>query len=476
MFGGASDLYKNRFHTALDQLDYDKDDYVYYPDVIRRRWIWHQPIGGPTFSGSDIPAISGQSGASQVLKFRIANNTVTDPTSYRLYFKCYVGDADGNGGVSACKTALANYAHSVFSQLTVRMTGSSSSVIEQVPSYNIFCSMLYQFYSTNYVQKFHATLEGYSTTNSQRVWYGRSFMLPLNVGFFMNLRKYIPNFCLPFLEIDFLMETCARATCQETPGTATGATPYYYINNCQLINSEVEVTTQFVDEMRERIAIKDATGQRVRLDFTSWASMSFQVAGGTTGLFKYLVAGNFVGLRKIMFGQINNTFNDAQTSASGNGLDRINSFSQSGLGSYRIQIGGKYFPDQDIYINNSGTTSTTALTTDVAQAAFFNMYAMGCQNNNWSDIIQNWGPAESFGIGGDNPGYNRDNDYVFLLSTEFDDSGLPILIDNINSGPLSLVLNYTLAVPTGGVTVYMFVNYHQAIEIYPGNRATIIQG
>lgn len=484
MFGGATDLYKNRFHSEFAQLRYDVDDYVYYPDVVRRRWMWHQPVGGSNFSGGDYVTggVGAVGGVSQKCQFNIPNNTVTDPTSYRFNFKCYVGDAGGAG--AAGTAALANYAHSVIQQLTVRFTGSASTIIEQVPAYNIFCSMLYQFYSTNYVAKFHNMLEGYSLTNSQRAWNGRSFMLPLNVGFFMNLRKYIPNFCLPYLQIEFLMANVSQVIVQKTVATAPGATPYYYIGNAQLITSEVEVTTEFIDSVREKISMGQTAQEEVRLDFTSWTYMSFQVAANVTGVNRYLLTGNFVGIRKVMFGQILNGINTAATTNSSQvlGGDQINSFSLAGLGGYRLQIGGRYFPDQEVYVNNGGTSSTTALTTDVSQAAFFNMYAIGAQNNNWSDYIQDWSPADTYSSGAD-----LSTDWVFLISTEFDDSGLPILTDMINTGPLALVLNYSTGAGTPGapttttntntgVTVHVFVNVHRAIHIYDGNRATIVEG
>ena len=476
MFGGATDLYKNRFSSELEQLKYDVDDYVIYPDVVRRRWMWHQPVGGAVFSGTDFPSGSttaGVAGVSQKVQFNIPNNTVTDPTSYRFNFKCYVGDNTGVG--SAGTTALCNYAHSVINQLTVRFTGSASTIIEQVPSYNIFCSMLYQFYSSNYVVKFHSALEGYNLTNANRAWNGRSFMLPLNVGFFLTLRKYIPNFCLPYLQIEFLMETVGRACCQKTVGTNVSAAnlPYYYINSCQLIVSEVEVTSTFVDDMRMKVSQGQTADTEIRLDFTSWTFMSFQVPAGTTGQSRNLLTGNFVGIRKVMFGQIVNGIVVTGTSGSALNLgnDGINSFNLNNLQSYRLQIGGRYYPDQEVYLNYGQTASSTALTTDVSQGVFFNMYAIGCQNNNWSDFIQSWNSSDTF-----TSGVEQSTDFVMIISTEFDDSGLPVLTDMVNSGPLALVLNYGLAVPTNGVTVYVYVNTHRAIHIYDGNRATIIEG
>lgn len=502
MFGGATELYKNRFHAELDQLKYDEDDYVYYPDVIRRRWMWHQPVGGNVFSGADFtPGQSGVGGVSQKLQFNIPNNTVTDPTSYRLYFKCYVGDSAGgtwNTGSSA-SCALANYAHSVFNQLTVRFTGSASTIIEQVPYYNVFSSMIYQFYTTNYVQKFHNSLEGYSpcvrgasasaaSSNALRAWNGRSFMLPLNVGFFMNLKKFIPNFCLPYLQLEFLMETNSRALVQQLPYNASGgstgavaaASSIYYINSCQLIVSEVEVTSDFINEMREKISAGQTAQAEVRLDFNSWTYMSFQVPAGTTGVTRNLLTGNFVGIRKVMFSQMYNNviatsaaYNSPFTNAAylTNGADQINSFVLGGLQSYRLQIGGRWYPDQEIYVNYGSSSSTNSLNCDMAMGQFFNMFAVGCQNNTWSDIIQDWGPSDAW-----LSGVNTSTDFVMILSTEFDDAGLPILTDYINSGPLALLLNYGTAVQTGGLTVNVFVNVHRAIHIYDGNRATIVEG
>ena len=475
MFGGATDLYKNRFHSEFDQLKYDTDDYVCYPDVVRKRWMWHQPVGGSVFSGGDFPTAStsaGVTGVSQKIQFNIPNNTVTDPTSYRLNFKCFVGDNTGIG--AAGTTALCNYVHSVIQQLTVRFTGSASTVIEQVTNYNVFCSMLYQFYSTNYVLKFHSAIEGYNTTNANRTWNGRSFAIPLNVGFFITLRKYIPNFALPYLQIEFLMETCARATCQKTVGTATGVLPYYYLNSCQLMCVEVEVTSTFIDSVREKISMGQTAEQEIRLDFASWTGMSYQVAAGTTGDYRFLITGNFTGIRKVMFGSIINNLTPStggNGTASNLGCDNINAFNLNGLQSYRIQIGGKYYPDQPVYVNYAGTSSTSSLTTDVSQSIFFNMYAMGVQNNNWTDYVQSWNAGDTF-----TAGVEQAADFVFLLSTEIDDAGLPNLIDMINSGPLAMVTSYSTAVPTNGVTNYVYLNVHRAIHMYEGNRCTIVEG
>ena len=473
MLGGSSDLYKNRYHAEYDQLKYDRDDYVYYPDVLRRRYAWMQPQGGATFSGQDFPYASttaGVTGVSSKLTFQVPTGVVTDPTSYAINFRCYVGDNGGMG--SAGTTALCNYAHSVFNQITVRFVGSSSSQIEQVQSYNIFSSMLYLFYGTNYVAKIQASNEGYNLTNATRAWNGRSFMLPINLGFFLTLRKYIPGPVLPLMQIEMVMESNARATCQKTVGTAVGTNPYYFINSAQLIYSIVDVTLDFDNKLREEINDGAEAMEPVRLDFVSWINFSTQIAAGLVGEQKYLVSGNIPGMRKIMFSLIQNLIGSGTGTATNLGNDTINSFNQNNLQGYRIQIGGTYYPEQSIYVNQGQTTSTTALSTDVSQAYYFNMLAMGVRHNPWSDLNMSWGSSDSFNGSGSDIG----TQWVYLLPTEIDDAGLPTLTDTTGSAPLTMVWNFGAAVPTNGVTANIFVNVHRCLHLFPGNQVRLIEG
>lgn len=469
MFGAATDLYKNRFEPAFRQLDYEADDYVIYPDVMRRRWMWHQPYGGGTaYSGPDYNAgtISGApASTANRFQFQLPANTFTDPTSYRLYLKINVGASD-TGTTPTAVAALCNYAHSVINQVTVRFTGVTSALVDQMLDYNVFSNMLYKFYATNYVQKFHASMEGYNTTASSRQWAGKSFMLPINCGFFTSLKKYIPNAVLPIILIEFLMEQNSRAVMYSTAPTGTGS-KMFWVTQPQLIVSEIEVLPEYLDELRAKISEGQSMGKPIRLDYTSWTAFKVSIASGISGDVRSLLTGNFVGIRKIMFGQL------SQSPPSAGTTDYLNTFLIDNLNNYRIQIGGRYFPDQPVYVNQSGSTSTNANASDSAMAAFFTMFSVGNQNNPFIDYIQSYPNTST--QGGDT------SDWVFLLSTDFDDAGLPYIKDQVNSGPLSLITNYNPAVnsgtsTTGGLTIYVYLNNHRAVHIWEGNRVDIVEG
>ena len=503
MFGPVTDLYKNRLHAEYDQLSYSEDDYVVYPDIICRNWMWHQPIGGSgSYSGPDFPSATGISTAQKV-QFNIANNNFTDPASYRLYCVCTTGvygqTPSTNTGVNG-QWCLSNYAHSMINQLTVRFTGTSSTVVEQVTNYNIFSSMWYQFYTTNYVQKIQASLEGFNTTGASRKWNGRSFMLPLNVGFFLTTRKYLPNIVLPIIQIEFLMERNAVAMYAYAPATATAGstasngTGYYYITVPMLVTKEITVNPEKIDNLRREIAERQQEGNPIRLDFTSWTGLTFNVAASVGGLSRTLITGNFVGIRKVMFAMLNTTPSITNTSGTETvgvsdtapNIDQINSFTlggwtsptntsnvplgNTGLQSYRIQIGGRYFPDQEIYVN--GTNASTQVASDSSLAYFMNIDSVGSNYNGWADIYQSWEITNS---GTDITNASNTN-WVFLLSTEFDDAGLPVKADMINSGPLSILQRFAANTPAVNLTTYVFVNYNRCIHIYEGNRCEVIDG
>lgn len=472
IFGGGSDLYKNRYETQYDQLKYWEDDYVIYPDIVNRTWSYQNVIGGSTFGSVPSNSTSGITGVVQRMQFNIPSGPCADPSSFRVLFQVYVGDNTGAG--SAGTTSLCNFASSVFNQLNVRFQGSSSGVVEQNIYYNYFCSMLYQFYSTNYLTKIAGTLEGYNATNANRAWNGRQMAVPINAGFFQNLRKYIPLFALPLLQIEFLMENNLNATCQKTIGTATGVAPYYYVTNPRLIYSTINVTSGFMDEVRQKISTAQTEEMPMRLDYTAWMPLSFNVPSGTTGAFTAILSGNLIGLRKFMFGLVTPSIGGSGgtgangTTANG-GCDVLNTFANSGLQNYRLRFNGRYYPDLPVEINQGGSGTTTALSVQGAMGYYFNLYATGQHNAYWTDVNSAWLSSDTF-----TSGIDQSPNYIYMISSEFDDAGLPELINATNAGPLNLELNF-ISATANQTTVIAFANNHRSIHLFEGNRVTIVE-
>ena len=469
--GGVSDLYKNRYETEYDQLKYHEDDYVIYPDVVNRQWSYQNTIGGSIFGSIPTGSTSGITGVVQRLQFNIASGSTADPSSFRVIFQVFVGDNTGAG--SAGTTALANFANSVFNQLNVRLQGSSSGTIEQNIYYNYFCAMLYQFYSSNYIAKISGTLEGYNATNANRAWNGRQVCVPINAGFFQNLRKYIPLFALPLIQIEFLMESSGNATCQKTIGTATGTAPYYYISNPRLVYSSVNVTSNYIDETRQKISVAQTENMPIRLDYTAWVPLSAQIPSGSSGSYTAIMSGNMVGARKLLFGLVTPSIGGSGgTGANGTtanqGCDVINTFANGGLQNYRIRVNGRYFPDLPVEVNQGGSGTTTALSVQGAMGYYFNVYASGQHNAYWSDTNMAWLSSDSF-----TSGIDQSPNYIYMLSTEFDDAGLPEIMNSTNSGPFNIELSFITAT-TVVYNLLAFINNHRSIHLFEGNRVTVI--
>lgn len=472
IFGGASDLYKNRYETQYEQLEYHKDDYVIYKDVVNRQWTYQNTIGGSIFGSVPANSTSGITGAVQRLQFNIASGSTADPSSFRVIFQAYVGDNTGAG--SAGTTSLCNYASSVFNQLNVRMQGASSGTIEQNIYYNYFCSMLYRFYSTNYSTQILGSIEGYNTTNANRAWNGRQMCVPINAGFFQNLRKYIPLFALPLLQIEFVMESSLNATCQKTIGVGTGVAPYYYILNPRLIYSSVNVTSSFIDETREKISVAQTENMPIRLDYTAWVPLSAQIPSGSTGSYTAILSGNLVGARKILWGLTTPSIGGsggtgANGTAANLGADVLNTFYVGGLQNYRMRVNGRYFPDLPVEVSQGGTSSTTALSVQNAMSYYFNLYASGQHNSYWTDVNMGWLATDTF-----TSGIDQNPSAVYMLSTEFDDAGLPEIISSANSGPFNLELNF-MATTAAVYNLLAFVNNHRSIHLFEGGRVTIVE-
>jgi hypothetical protein len=471
-FGGATDLYKNRYQTQFDQLKYEEDDYVCYPDVLDRNWLYYSPVGGSIFGSIPTASTSGITGAVTRLQFNIPSGSTADPSSFRVLFNVYVGDNTGAG--SSGTTSLSNSASSVFTQLIVRLQGNSGGIIEQNIYYNIFCNMLYQFYSTNYLTKIAGTLEGYNTTNANRAWNGRQMVLPLNAGFFQNLRKYIPLFALPNMQIEFLMEQAANATCQKTVGTAQGTASYYYIANPRLMFSSVDVTSNFIQDMREKISMAQTEQIPIRLDYTAWTPLQQQIPSGTSGNYTAILSGNLIGLRKVLFGFTSpslagtGTTGANGTTANG-GADYLNTFSNNGLQNYRLRINGKYYPETPVEVNQGGTTSTTALSVQGSMSYFMNVYATGQHNAYYTDINAGWLSSDTF-----TSGIDQSPNYVYMLSTQYDDVGLPQMLNMVNAGPFNIDLNFISAL-SNSINLVAFANVHRGIHLFEGNRVTIIE-
>jgi hypothetical protein len=479
IFGSSSLLYKGRFPASYPELDYsvEAEDYVIYPEVVRSIWKYYIPLGGNTFSGTDYPTSGGSGYVSYnppapaqspatLCEFLVTSGSFTDPFAYRMTFKLWCG-ADSQSGTPP-NLALCNYAHSIFNQVLVRFNnGSGSSQIDQVQNYNVFTAMWYKFYTTNYVQRIHLTQEGYETSPALRQFQGREFALPINVGFFMSMRKHIPNCILPQILIQFYMETVAVATCAAngtdvsgTSATAPNTHPFYYIANVQLLIKEIITDQKKIDDERRSVASRQSSAP-MRLDYSGWQYFSNQIPATTSGQFTAQITGNFVGLRKFMFGMINRV---ATATAYG---DQVNNFTLSTLQSYRLQINGNFYPTQDVYINQGGAASQSGEQLFGATAYFYNMEALGINKNIWSDMIMNWSPASAA---------NAIFDWVFIISTEFDDAGLPILHDAINSGQVGLVLNFGSTVGSNPINLYSFANSHKCVMVYEGNRAEVIYG
>lgn len=581
-FGVVSDVYRQRIMSAYDQLEYDSAEKVVYPDLVRLRWMWHQPTGSNAWAGQG----STTAGASPRLQFLIPANCITDPHSYRVYFQCTVSGSFTfntttvgpplDSTVPIPCAGLANYAHSVFNQLQVRFTGGSATEPEQVLNYNVFCSMLYQFFGRNYVQSIHANLEGWSpitltggqtaiaagahtypaqpvtagyySFGQRRVWQGRSFMLPLNLGMFMSVRKMIPNFVLPSMLIEFIMETVQRATSSvmEIAGSPSGATlgvvaynnsigpgAYdknlagqsavtptgagnvpsalsYVIQNPQLVVQELEVTDEYVDSLRAQVRDRQGAGNPIRLDLSSWTSYLIQIPAGTNGTYTQLVTSDVTGLRKIMFGLVNSTEDSATPPAAdlssvvSYAKDAINGFYLNWLRSYRFNVGAHYYPDQDIWIDNSGKgqgiqggltgnqQSLNFASQDSALSYYMNAYATGVLDNPNADIVQDWNPLnmtfDQVTATQTTPVTDRQlfglelPNYVYLTRTEFDDEGLPSMRYLQKSGQLLIRLIFnpaTGAAPNGlpsALNCYVFLNQSRSILIEEGNRAQVING
>lgn len=479
MFGVTSDNYLGRLHVAYDQLEYDEGDIVIYPDLVRNRWMWHQPQGAGPWSGAGTTT----AGAAEKLQFLLPANCVSDPHSYRLYFKCYV--AANEAGAITTNAGLANYAHSVFRQLTIRFTGGSSSEPEQVLNYNVFCSMLYKFYSTAHVTRIHSSLEGYGvladvsgnlatrTSAAARAWLGRSFMIPLNVGMFLSARKMIPNFILPTILVEFQMETVLRATAPINTAVVR-ASPNYYIDTCQLVVRELEVTNQYTDDLRKKVRDMQAANTPLRIDMSSWTSYNVQIPASTNSQANYMITSDIAGMRKIMFGLVDNALETTATT----GGDCLNSFGLNKLGNYRFNVGAHYYPDQEIYINPGGAAGNT-LNADLALAYYMNAYAVGVLANPGSDIIQNWFPEASVTDAATDElegGALDTYDYVYMIKTEFDEAGMPSMQYLQKSGQVQIRLNFTSSIGATTLSCYVFINQHRSIIIEEGNRAQVING
>jgi hypothetical protein len=481
LYGPVSDMYKGRICTSYDQLDYDNGDLVVYPDLIQTNWTFYQPQGSSVFSGSG----STTTGAASKLQFIVPSTQTTDPHSWRVYFTCTV---------SGTNTSLCNYVHSVFQQLTIQFTGASNGIVEQVQSYNVFCSMLYKFWSTNHVRKIHSNLEGYTplpetyngpantetavtgpfpdavsvfTAALGRVWNGNSFMIPMNVGFFMSARKLIPNFILPTIRVEFIMESVARATMSNVSGSAT-STPNYSITNCQLIINQYEVLPEYIDDLRRKVVEREEAGDPIRLDMASWTFFPYNLNSGTGGNPRINVTKDLAGLRKLMFAQVPVAAGSSATTNTFGDSDAINTFTLQGLSGYRWIIGGHYYPDQVVNMNNpSAISSGTGFGADSAFAYFLNAYAMGVNDNPGADMIQSWAQGSQL--------VASCQDMVMLTPTEFDDAGMPSMHKMVRTGQVDLLLYFAYNTPAA-VQGYIFANVHRMVTITDGCRASIIEG
>ena len=470
----TSDLYRNRLKVIPLQMEYSTDDYVVYPDVIRNRWVYKQPDGNAVFTGQ-----GATTNGSPLLLFKIDPMQSSDPKSYRLYFKCYVNDSHGSGSANTT-TALCNFAHSVFNQAILRFIGTSAGQVEQINNYDVFSSMISQFYSNDYINSVSKAVEGYTDLTSApsgyagnpgaaaRLWNGRSFMMPINLGLFISCQKFIPNFLLPMMELQFNMETVARATCAYALDVDSDpvptSSPNYYITGCQLIYNLVETIPAYQNDMRQKVFDAAQAGRPYRLDFQAWSGFNSVVPSGGSGQTRFPITKNITALRKIMFGMVNATYGTDSIN------DAINSFRINNLGSYRFIIGGKFYPDQEVNVNPSNALPTYEL--DNSMAFFFNMYAIGIPNQIYTGFRQDWEATSS----NNNPNALGLNDsFVYIWSTDVDDAGLATLYDLEETGQLDLQLTFSSTTSTN-INCYTFLLVNRAILIYPGNSIAVING
>lgn len=486
MMGAVSDVYRGRFEAMYDQLDYTSGEKIVYPDVINTEWLWYQPLGPGTYSGSD----STTSNATNKVVFEINNSMLTDPHSWRIWFQCFVTS-------SSSSAALCNYAHSIFQQVTIAFTGSSSGLVEQVSYYNVFCSMLYKFYSANHARYIQQNLEGFTPLTAyipimtvassatpitqlvgpypditsvfaaanKRIWNGRSFALPLNVGFLMTARKLVPHLILPNIRIEILMETVARATMATASGTPKSS-PNYYINAVQLVMNKYNVQFSYIDALRAKVIEDQDKDDPIRLDYDSWIAFPSTIAANS-GTVRLVVSKDLSGLRKLMFAQVPQIAGTSSTTNLFNTSDAINTFVTNTLLSYRWIINNKYYPDIPIPV--TGTSDDGSLTgekADSSLAYFFNTYAVGVSDNPSADINQQWAQSGQT--------VSACQDIVLMTATEFDDASLSSMYNMVRTGQVDLVLNFGTSVVAADI--YIFANCQRNVVILDGARAIIYDG
>ncbi len=348
----------NKLHGAgiPSSMSFKSDNYLNYPDVKGVDVIFKNPTGTSSYSLSN--------SSSSNIEFFIDNYHAVDPKSVALYFKCTVTGTTASAGT----VHLCNYAHSVIQGITANFEGASGAAIEDNQNYNVFCSMMFQFFGTNYIEKVMGAIGGYSTTITERNWDGKSFTIPLELGFLQSMRTMLPMFILPRIQLVFRLTNLAQAVVSSGGLASSDAT--VTVTNPQLVYKRINLSDEYMNAYAKKV---EKGSIEYKIAYEAWSYMGITHPGSITGSVEYPIA-NTHGLRRIMFSQVL-AANENVTTADG-----INTFSRNLLGNYRFKIGGEYYPSTPI--NTGYTSADTGENNDASLSYYLNLLSMGVLDRN----------------------------------------------------------------------------------------------
>lgn len=391
-------------------MSYKDDSYTNYADVKSVDVIFKNPQGATSYSLSD--------SSSPKMEFFIDNYHIVDPKSVALYFKVTVTGTSTGGNAALC-----NFAHSVIQGATATFEGTAGQAIEDNQNYNVFCSMMYQFFGKDYIEQIMGAIGGYDATTTNRIWNGKSFTIPVELGFFQSLRKQLPMFMLPRIRLEFSFSKIAQAVVTSDATASSNAT--VTIDYPQLVYRQTAVSDEYQKAMRDRVSQGSNTH---KFAYEAWSYTGISHTGSITGEVQYPIT-SANGLRKIMFAQVL-AANDNVTTKDG-----INTFSRNLLSSYRFKLNGSYFPSQAI--TTGSTSADTGLNNNASLSYYLNMLSMGALDRDHNGLPK----TSTFLSSPASQDPDTDTDIVFSWNLLFDDRGTTAT-NAYGSSSLDLVLTY----------------------------------